>query len=143
MGEGFILQGVTDLWRGVHHPPFDTLKIGTFAYDVRLKFYRYCEQWNRNKWRRGQASWLDWLLQIKNSNLFTDCQLFVKDLDSLNSSKCSWTSKDMPTKVYYDQFSSRTINILSTSHLQEIWGFQQKSPLSHGEFNPYRFFSNS
>ena len=41
MGEGFILltRGYGFMGR-VYHPPFDTLKIGTFTDDIKLKLYR-------------------------------------------------------------------------------------------------------
>ena len=41
MGEGFILltRGY-GFMGGVYHPPFDTLKIRTSTYDMKLKFYR-------------------------------------------------------------------------------------------------------
>ena len=41
MGEGFILltRGY-GFMGGVYHPPFDTLKIGTFTDDIKLKLYR-------------------------------------------------------------------------------------------------------
>ena len=41
MGEGFILltRGY-GFMGGVYHPPFDTLKKCTFAYDMNLKLYR-------------------------------------------------------------------------------------------------------
>ena len=41
MGEGFILlTWGYGFMGGVYHPPFDTLKKGTFAYDMNLKLYR-------------------------------------------------------------------------------------------------------
>ena len=41
MGEGFILltRGY-GFMGGVYHPPFDTLKNGTFTDDITLKLYR-------------------------------------------------------------------------------------------------------
>ena len=41
MGEGFILfnKGLR-IYGGVYHPPFDTLKIGTYTDDIKLKLYR-------------------------------------------------------------------------------------------------------
>ena len=42
MGEGFILltRGYGFMGGRVYHPPFDTLKKGTSAYDMNLKLYR-------------------------------------------------------------------------------------------------------
>ena len=42
MGEGFnFKQGVTAFFGGeVYHSPFDTLKISTSTYDMKLKLYR-------------------------------------------------------------------------------------------------------
>ena len=44
MGEGFIFlprEGGMDLLGGGVPPPFDTLKIRTSTYDMKLKLYRY------------------------------------------------------------------------------------------------------
>ena len=40
MGEGFILtRGYGFMGKGVYHPPFDTLRIGTSTDDINLKLY--------------------------------------------------------------------------------------------------------